>query len=192
MNCSTTRVLGRFSPARSEAFITPLSVNAALDVRRRLDSVSRAPRNPVPVPTRPTQPSVTRPAVLAAACLVVLLQAAVLIGLGGAWARDLLGGVSEIPGATLFLIAFAVGIAALLIASARALWRGRRWARSPVITWQILLIAMSIGWLGVERTGWAVAVLVSALLVAIGLLLPSVVAATSGRAPMPDGGSPVR
>jgi len=132
-----------------------------------------------------------RPAVLAAICLAVLVQAAVLIGLGGAWVRDLVSGASEIPGATLFLLAFAWGIAALLIASARALWRGRRWARSPVITWQILLVAMSIGWLGVERTGWAVAVLVSGLLVTVGLLLPSVVAATAGRDSVPDGGSPV-
>jgi len=129
--------------------------------------------------------------VLAGVCLVVLLQAAVLIGLAGAWVRDLIAGASEIPGATLFLIAFAVGIAALLIASARALWRGRRWARSPVITWQILLIAMSAGWLGVERTSWAVAVLVSSLLVVVGLLLPAVVAATSGRAPVADGDPPV-
>ena len=114
-----------------------------------------------------------------------------LIGLGSAWVRDLLSGASEMSGATLFLIAFALGIAALLIASARALWRGRRWARSPVVTWQILLIAMSIGWLGVERTGWAVAVLASALLVMVGLLLPAVVAATGGRASAADGGSPV-
>jgi len=150
-----------------------------------------APRDPVPVPARPNRPAAARPVVLAGVCLVVLLQAAVLIGLAGAWVRDLIAGASEIPGATLFLIAFAVGIAALLIASARALWRGRRWARSPVITWQILLIAMSAGWLGVERTSWAVAVLVSSLLVVVGLLLPTVVAATSGRAPVADGDSPV-
>jgi len=142
-----------------------------------------AERDPAPDPSRP--------AVLAALCLVVLVQAAVLVGLGGAWVRDLVSGASEIPGATLFLIAFALGIAALLIASARALWSGRRWARSPVITWQILLIAMSIGWLGVERTGWAMVVLASALLVTVGLLLPSVLAATAGRASVPDGGSPV-
>lgn len=151
----------------------------------------RSPRDPAPVPARPTAPAGTRPAVLGLLCLVVLVQAAVLIGLGGAWVRDLVSGASEVPGATLFLIAFALGIAALLIAAARALWHGRRWARSPVITWQILLIAMSIGWLGAERTGWAVAVLVSALLVLVGLLLPSVVAVTAERASMPDGGPPV-
>ena len=149
------------------------------------------PRSSAPVPARPTAPAGSRPTVLAALCLIVLVQAAVLIGLGSAWVRDLLSGTSEMSGATLFLIAFALGIAALLIASARALWRGRRWARSPVVTWQILLIAMSIGWLGVERTGWAVAVLASALLVMVGLLLPAVVAATGGRASAADGGPPV-
>lgn len=129
---------------------------------------------------------------LAVVGLVVLVQAAVLIGLAGAWVRDLLAGASELPAATAFLVLFSLAIAALLIAAARALVRGRRWARSPVLTWQILLLAMSIGWLGAEPTGWAVAVLASALVVGIGLLVPSVVAATSGRAHLPDGGPSVR
>ncbi|RYV49846.1 hypothetical protein EUA98_16685 [Pengzhenrongella frigida] len=129
--------------------------------------------------------------VLAVACLLVLLQAAVLVGLAIAWITDLVSGASQVPGATVFLVLFALGIAAILLTAARALYRGRRWARSPVITWQILLIAMSVGWLGAEPTGWAVAVLASALLVGVALLVPSVVAATSDRGHRPDdGGSP--
>ena len=122
-----------------------------------------------------------RPTVLVVACLLVLVQAAALVGLGVAWATDLLRGTSQLPGAAVFLVLFAVGIAAVLVAGVRGLWRGRRWARSPVITWQLLLVVMAIGWLTADPAGWAVAVLASALAVGVGLLLPRVIAATSAR-----------
>ena len=146
------------------------------------------PRRPVPKPDRAPVSDGPRPALLAVLCLVILVQAAVLVGLGGAWLKDLVTGASQLPGATVFLVAFALGIAALLIAAARALWNGRRWARSPVLTWQLLLIAMSVGWLRTEPTGWAIAVLASAVVVGVGLLLPPVIAATSGRPARPDDG----
>ena len=84
------------------------------------------------------------------------------------------------PAASLFLAAFGVGIALLLLLAARGLWRGRRWARSPVIMWQILLVVLALGWLGAEasvlggrrarrRARWS----------ASGLLLPPVVAVTA-------------
>jgi len=88
-------------------------------------------------------------------------------------------GAATMPAASLFLAAFGIGIALLLLLAARGLWRGRRWARSPVITWQILLVVLSLGWLGADPSVWAVAVLVVATLVGVGLLLPSVVAVTT-------------
>ena len=115
-----------------------------------------------------------------------------MAGLAIAWAADLVRGRSEMPGATVFLVLFALGVAAVLVAGARGLWRGRRWARSPVMTWQLLIGVMAIGWLTAEPAVWAMAVLASALVVAAGLLLPAVVAATSDRAPGSDGGSPTR
>ena len=57
------------------------------------------------------------------------------------------------PAASLFLAAFGIGVALLLLLAARGLWRGRRWARSPVIMWQILLVVLAIGWLGVGAVG---------------------------------------
>ena len=132
------------------------------------------------------------PVALAGVCLVVVVQAAVLAGLAIAWAADLVRGRSEVPGATVFLVLFALGVAAVLVAGARGLWHGRRWARSPVMTWQLLLGVMAIGWLTAEPAAWAMAVLASALVVAVGLLLPAVVAATSDRTPRPGGGSPTR
>lgn len=127
---------------------------------------------------------------LAAICLLVLLEAALLVGLGVAFAVELVRG-AQLPAAMVFLVVFLLGVAAVLGASARGLWRGRRGARSPVITWQLLLVVLSIGWLQVEASAWAVAVLVGALVIGVGLVVPSVVAATTGAAePAAGSGSP--
>jgi hypothetical protein len=118
---------------------------------------------------------------LVVVCALVLLQAGLLVGLAVAWVVGLVRGGSQLPGATVFLVLFAAGVAAVLALAARGLWAGRRWARSPVMTWQVLLVVMSAGWLGVETALWTVGVLVSALVVAAGLLLPAVVAVTAER-----------
>ncbi|WP_066582689.1 hypothetical protein [Cellulomonas timonensis] len=120
------------------------------------------------------------PRLLAPICLLVLLEAALLVGLGVAFGVEIAGG-SLVAGAMIFLIVFALGVAAVLVASARGLWRGRRWARSPVLTWQLFLIVLAAGWFNVEPTAWAAAILVIALAIGVGLMLPSVVAATTGR-----------
>jgi hypothetical protein len=112
---------------------------------------------------------------------LVLLQAGLLVGLGSAWVVALVRGESRLPGAAVFLALFALGVAAVLVLAVRALWSGRRWARSPIMTWQVLLVVLSVGWLGVEPALWAVGVLVGALVVGVGLLLPSVVAVTAER-----------
>jgi predicted MFS family arabinose efflux permease len=129
-----------------------------------------------------------RPVPLVVLCALVLLQAGLLVGLAGAWLLDLVRGEVQLPAATIFLVLFALGVAAVLALSARGLWSGRRWARSPVMTWQVLLVVMAVGWLGADPSPWIVAVLVSALAVAVGLMLPAVVAATVERAPEPPGG----
>ncbi|ROS31249.1 hypothetical protein EDF34_0905 [Cellulomonas sp. PhB150] len=112
-------------------------------------------------------------------CLLVLVEALAFVGLAVAWLVDLVRNGAELPGAVVFLVVFCLGIAALLGFSARGLWNSRRWARSPVITWQVLLVVLALGWLGAEVTVWGVAVLVVALVIGVGLLLPSVVAATA-------------
>lgn len=130
--------------------------------------------------TTPAAPHPARPPLLAVVCLLTLLEAALAAGLGIAWAVDLVTGHAQAPAATGFLAAFALGVACLLGACARGLWRGRRWARSPVMTWQVLLVVLAVGWLGAEVTVWSVLVLAVALAVGVGLLLPPVVAATTG------------
>jgi hypothetical protein len=114
-------------------------------------------------------------------CALVLLQAGLAVGLAAAWAVDVLRGESRLPGASVFLALFAVGVALVLAGCVRGLWRGRRWARSPVMTWEILLVVMSFGWLGSDPAPWVVGVLASAVLAGVALLLPPVVAATVDR-----------
>ncbi|MEZ0449809.1 hypothetical protein [Cellulomonas sp. ICMP 17802] len=126
-----------------------------------------------------------RPALLLVVCLLVTLEAAAFLGLGIAWTVDVVRGTATLPGASLFLAAFGVGIALLLLLGARGLWRGRRWARSPVITWQILLVVLALGWLSSQPSVWGVVVLVVATLVGVGLLLPPVVAVTAGSRQAP-------
>ncbi|MBO3083814.1 hypothetical protein [Cellulomonas fengjieae] len=111
--------------------------------------------------------------VLLVVCLLVVLEAAAFLGLAVAWTTDVVRGAATMPAASLFLAAFGFGIALLLLLAARGLWRGRRWARSPVIMWQILLVVLAVGWLGAEQTVWAAAVLVIAVVVGVGLLLPA-------------------
>ena len=122
-----------------------------------------------------------RPAALAVLCVLVVVQAGLLIGLATAWGTGLVRGGSQLPAATVFLVLFSLGVAAVLVLAARGLWSGRRWARSPVMTWQVLLVVLSVGWLRVEAAAWAVGVLVSALVVAVCLLLRPVVSFTAER-----------
>jgi len=124
-----------------------------------------------------------RPTLLLLVCALVTLEAAAFLGLGVAWTTDVVRGTATMPGASLFLAAFGIGIALLLLLAARGLWRGRRWARSPVIMWQILLVVLALGWLTSGASVWGVVVLVVATLVGVGLLLPSVVAVTGRRQP---------
>jgi hypothetical protein len=109
---------------------------------------------------------------------LVLAQALVLVVAGVAMLVALVRG-SEMPGPVVFLVVMALGVAALLAGAGRALLRGHRWARSPVMTWQILLVVLSFGWIGSEAGPWAVGVLVVAVVVGVGLQLPPVVAWTT-------------
>lgn len=131
-----------------------------------------------------------RPRLLAVTCVLVLLESVVLAGLGVAFLVSLVRGTSALAAPTAFLVAFCWGVAALLVLAARGLWAGRRWARSPVMTWQVLLVVLAVGWLGQEVTLWAVLVLAGAVAVGVLLLLPPVVAATAGRPS--DAGSPAQ
>ncbi|KGM10124.1 hypothetical protein [Cellulomonas carbonis] len=97
-------------------------------------------------PSRPARPTPPRPArrppagvvaVVAAVCVEALaLAAGAVVGL-----VQVLRGTESAVGVALFLVVFALAVAAALVASARALWAGRRSGRAPVATWQLLQAA---------------------------------------------------
>ena len=112
-------------------------------------------------------------------CCLVVLEAAAFAGLGLAVGAELVRGRATMPGATAFLAVCGLGVAALLGLCARGLWRGRRWARSPVVMWQILLVVLALGWYSAEASAWALVVVAIAVATGVGLLLPAVVRATT-------------
>ncbi|ACQ81072.1 hypothetical protein Bcav_2827 [Beutenbergia cavernae DSM 12333] len=119
------------------------------------------------------------PVPLRVALLLLLVQVAALTAFGVLFVVDLLRGVGE-PLSAVGLAIFSLGLAALLGAGARALARGRRWPRGPVVTWQLLLAAVGISQIGANPVlGGAVVVLGIATLVL--LLVPSSLAATQAR-----------
>ena len=128
-----------------------------------------------------------RPPVLLAVCCLILLEAAAFAGLGLAVGSELVRGRATMPGATAFLAVCGLGVATLLGLCARGLWRGRRWARSPVIMWQILLVVLALGWYSADPSVWALVVVGIAVVIAGGLLLPAVVRATTPTPPAHDG-----
>lgn len=131
-----------------------------------------------PPRTTGPRPPTGRPAVVVLVCSLVLLQALALLAAAVAAVVVLVRG-SDLPGPAVFLGVLAALVVVVLVAVARALWRGgARWARSPVMTWQVLLGVLAVGWLGVESSVWAGAVLVVTVVTAVALVLPPVTAWT--------------
>ncbi|WP_143427050.1 hypothetical protein [Georgenia soli] len=120
---------------------------------------------------------------LRAAGALVLVEALVLVGMAVVLVTDVVRGVAPDVFSALALAVFFVGFAAMLAGSVRALWRGQRWGRGPVITWQVLQAASALTLTGVQTALVVLAVLVAAAAVA-GVLWPSARDYASGtRAP---------
>ena len=94
------------------------------------------------MPVRPG-PAVT-PAVLRAVVAGVGLEVVLLLA-GTAYLRAGLvtSEATEEP-AAVGLVLFALAFAAGLAVCARALWQRRRWARSPVLVWQVLQLSVGV------------------------------------------------
>ncbi|MBU5423995.1 hypothetical protein KQI48_15105 [Cellulomonas hominis] len=112
---------------------------------------------------------------------LVLVQAVALLGVAVALVVGLVRGTS-LPGPVAFMAVLALGVAALLAGAARALLGGHRWGRAPVLTVQILLVVLAVGWLGSGVAAWFVVVLVLAVVTAVLVVVPPVVAWTAGGA----------
>ncbi|SDQ08633.1 hypothetical protein [Quadrisphaera sp. DSM 44207] len=122
---------------------------------------------------------------LLAVVAAVALEALLLLGVVVLYAVELLGaGAVDAAGAT--ATAALAGAAGLgLGACARGLLAGRRWARAPVLTWQLLQAAVAVPLLAGPWWWAGAGLLVLAVVAGVGLFAPSVVAATTAPQPPP-------
>lgn len=123
--------------------------------------------------------AVTRPPVAVwAACVLVWLQSAACVAAATAFVVVLARG-AQMPAATGVLVVLALGTAALLALAGRALLAGRRrWARSPVLTAQVLVGALAVAGWSTTPLPWPPLVLALVIAVAAALLTPGAVAWT--------------
>lgn len=116
---------------------------------------------------------------------LVALEALLLLGVAATYVARAVLGLAEAPVVALVTAALAAVIGGFLVLASHALWRGRRWARAPVVTWQLLQLAVSAQALvGGVVAGGAVLVAVS-VAVLVALFTPPVVRATDSPADPP-------
>ena len=125
------------------------------------------------------------PLALRVVLAAVVVEVVALVAAGGFTLVELVRGNGS-AGINIFLAAFAWALATVLLAAVRGLRDGRRWGRSPVITWQLFQVVIAITWLQAALNPFAVVLLVLALGIVVGLLLPPVVEATTRDAQTPD------
>jgi len=123
------------------------------------------------------------PVAVLVACALVWLQAAVALAAATALVADLFRG-AQMPGASAALAVIALGVAGALAGAGFALLRGgRRWARSPVLTVQLLVAALAVAAWTTAPAPWPAVALALAVAVVVALLVPSAVGWTvPGRA----------
>lgn len=128
---------------------------------------------------RPARP----PFPLLLALLLVLVEVGALVALSVGMLVEVLGGRTVTTGVTAVLAVIFLGLVALLLVAVRALHQGRRWGRGPVVTWQLLVLAIGVS--QAPTLAWWLVVLLIALPVAvtIGLLVPASVEWTNGTTP---------
>jgi hypothetical protein len=98
--------------------------------------------------------------------VAVYVEAGMVLAAGGALAVGWFAGRVAVSGQTIFLMAFAVGLAVALVAIATALGRGSRWPRGAAVTWQVLHAAVALGSTG--SRWWLAAALVAPVPFALG------------------------
>ncbi len=133
-------------------------------------------------PTAPRGAPEARPAPpwpVAVAAVGALVEAVLLVAGGVVWTVVLLTGGSDAPGAGVALVVLVLCLAVVLVAAARALWRGSRRARGPLVTWQLLQGATAVALLQTPHQPGAVA---AGAVAAVGVALGVVAATVSPRA----------
>jgi hypothetical protein len=126
-----------------------------------------------------------RTPVLVAVVGAVALEAGLLLGVTVFYAARLLGqGAAEAGAATATSLLSAL-VGAFLLLCARGLWQGRRWARAPVVTWQLLQLTVALPAATGPRWWLGAGLVLLSVVAAGGLFVPSVVRQTTGRAEPP-------
>lgn len=116
------------------------------------------------------------PAALLGALLLVIVELGVLATLAGGMVLEVIGGRTIDPLFTSITAAIFTALVVLLALAVRALHQGRRWGRGPVVTWQLLVLAIGIS--QAETLVWWLVVLLIVMPVAVvvGTLVPASVA----------------
>lgn len=119
---------------------------------------------------------------LIAVVAVAAAEALLLLGIAVYYLAGLLDGAATDTAGAAVTGALAVLVGAFLLLCARQLLLGRRWARAPVLTWQLLQAFVAAPTIGGERAwiGWPL--LVASLVVLVGLFVPAVMRATTTTA----------
>ncbi|WP_146211095.1 hypothetical protein [Quadrisphaera granulorum] len=113
----------------------------------------------------------SRPPALVAAVSVVVVEVLALLGVLALYGVELLrGAAADAVGATA-TAALAAALATGLTLCARALLTGRRWARAPLLTWQLFQVVLTAPL--VTGPLWPLAVVFVLLAVAAGVCLAS-------------------
>jgi len=150
----------------------------------------RSPARGGPPYRRPVMEARSAPPAVRLVVALVALEAGAALAGAVAGVVVLVRG-AQLPGATAGLVVLALCLAAALGWAGRALLRGgRRWARSPVLSWQFMLGVLALaGWSTTPQPWPTIVVLVAGVVVG-GMVAPSTVvwtSATSGTsAPVPE------
>ncbi|MGC0273131.1 hypothetical protein ACO0LV_09055 [Pseudactinotalea sp. Z1739] len=127
----------------------------------------------------------TRPVLLTVSLVLVGLQVLGLIVLAVGGLGGVLGAASLEQVTIVTLAVVLLGLALLVGAAGWGLWQGKRWGRGPVVTWQLLLLAVGVSGLGGQEWWATVIPIVMSLVIIAGVLVPSSRAATD-RGGRPD------
>jgi len=129
-----------------------------------------------------------RPIGLVFASALTGIEGIVLGALGAVLGLSLVSGSARNLTTSLALLALVVAAACWLVFVALNLWKGRRWARSAGVFWQLVQLAIATGsfsgQFGSQAIGWGL--IIPSLTVLFLLLSKKVVAATMGSAETDD------
>lgn len=122
----------------------------------------------------------SRPKALTAIISVIAFEAFVVLGLAAILLFEILAGASRSFNTAIALFAMVAGAGAFVAFIAVSLFRGKRWARSAALFWQLVQLSVATGSFTGQFGNWLIgtALIVPSMVVAILIFRKDVVAAT--------------